>query len=72
MPAVFQVPKFLGINLNFQVINAILLSIDAAFNFIPNIYITFVIVIWEGLMGGSIYVNTFYLISQKFTGNQFA
>jgi len=54
----------------FQTINAIILSIDGAVNFIPSIYITFVIILWEGLMGGSIYVNTFYLISQRFTGKE--
>jgi battenin len=54
----------------FQTVNAIVLSVDAAVNFIPNIYVTFVIILWEGLMGGSIYVNTFYLISQRFTGKE--
>jgi battenin len=52
----------------FQTLNALVLSVDGALNFIPTIWITFVIIFWEGLMGGSIYVNTFYLISQKFSG----
>jgi len=52
----------------FQIINALLLSIDAALNFIPTIWVIFAVILWEGLMGGSIYVNTFYLISQRFTG----
>jgi battenin len=52
----------------FQVINAIILGLDAVYAFIPSIYITFGIILWEGIMGGSIYVNTFYLMSQKFEG----
>ena len=51
-----------------QAINAILLSIAAVFGFIPYIWIVFGIIIWEGLLGGSIYVNEFYLISHKFEG----
>jgi len=54
----------------FQTLNALLLSLVAVYNFIPNIYIVFVIIFWEGLLGGSIYVNTFYLMSQKFTGEE--
>lgn len=53
-----------------QTINAIVLSLDAWLNFIPSIWITFAIILWEGLMGGAIYVNTFYLISQQFLGEE--
>jgi len=54
----------------FQVLNAIILSVTAAVDFIPSIYIIFGIILFEGLMGGAIYVNTFYLISQKFSGKE--
>jgi len=54
----------------FQAINAIFLSIAAVFGFIPYIWIVFGIIIWEGLLGGSIYVNAFYLISQRFEGKE--
>jgi len=54
----------------FQALNALILSLDAALNFIPTIWVVYIIILWEGLMGGSIYVNTFYLISQKFTGKE--
>lgn len=59
---ILQLPAIL------QVGNAILLSFVGIFDFIPWIYIVFVIIFIEGLCGGSIYVNTFYLISQDFTG----
>jgi battenin len=54
----------------FQVINAVLLSFESVYAFIPSIYITFGVILWEGIMGGSIYVNTFYLMSQKFEGTE--
>ena len=46
-----------------QMVNLILLTLHALFNFIPNVYIIFVIVFWEGLLGGLVYVNTFAEIS---------
>lgn len=51
-----------------QIINAAFLSFVAIFDFVPVIYIVFAIILLEGLCGGAIYVNTFYLISKNFTG----
>lgn len=48
-----------------QVLNLILLTLHALFNFIPSVYIVFAIVFWEGLLGGLVYVNTFAEISDK-------
>lgn len=42
-----------------QVANLIILTLHAIFNFIPNVYIIFVIIFWEGLIGGLVYVSTF-------------
>lgn len=42
-----------------QVINLLLLVVQALFNVIPSVYIVFVIIFWEGLLGGLVYVNTF-------------
>ena len=42
-----------------QVVNLIILTFHAIFNFIPNVYIIFVMIFWEGLLGGLVYVNTF-------------
>eukprot|EP01114_Cavostelium_apophysatum_P016369 TRINITY_DN4635_c0_g1_i1.p1 TRINITY_DN4635_c0_g1~~TRINITY_DN4635_c0_g1_i1.p1 ORF type:complete len:455 (+),score=91.68 TRINITY_DN4635_c0_g1_i1:102-1367(+) len=52
----------------FQLINVLLLSFTAVYGWIESIYVIFVIIFWEGLLGGSIYVNTFYLMSQRFEG----
>ncbi|KAL7270345.1 battenin CLN3 protein [Rhizina undulata] len=48
-----------------QCANLLLLILHAMFNFLPNIYVVFAIVFWEGLLGGAVYVNTFAEISEK-------
>ncbi|KAJ2899789.1 batten's disease protein Cln3 [Zalerion maritima] len=47
------VPSFL------QVGNLVLLTVHSLTNFIPTVYIVFIVVFWEGLLGGAVYVNTF-------------
>ncbi|KAI2622261.1 Batten's disease protein Cln3 [Xylaria nigripes] len=42
-----------------QVGNLVLLTMHSLLNFIPNVYIVFIITLWEGLLGGGVYVNTF-------------
>ncbi|ODH39738.1 hypothetical protein ACO22_01784 [Paracoccidioides brasiliensis] len=48
-----------------QVINLVVLVAHALFNFLPNVYVVFLIVFWEGLLGGLVYVNTFAEITEK-------
>jgi battenin len=57
--------KRLYIVATLQVVNLGFLWAVAYWNFIPNIWILFPIIVWEGLIGGSIYVNAFYLISSE-------
>ena len=45
-----------------QVVNLALLTLHAMFNFIPSVWLVFIIVFWEGLLGGVVYVNTLSLI----------
>lgn len=42
-----------------QVGNLTLLTLQALFDFIPSVYLVFLVVFWEGLLGGAVYVNTF-------------
>jgi battenin len=42
-----------------QVVNLVLLTAQALTNFMPSVYLIFVIVFWEGLLGGAVYINTF-------------
>ncbi|KAI9934940.1 hypothetical protein ASPWEDRAFT_44480 [Aspergillus wentii DTO 134E9] len=48
-----------------QVVNLAVLTLHALFNFIPNVYIIFAIIFWEGLLGGLVYVNTFAEIGDR-------
>lgn len=42
-----------------QVLNLALLLLHAMLFFIPSVYIIFLIIFWEGLLGGAVYVNCF-------------
>ncbi|GKT50807.1 protein BTN1 [Colletotrichum spaethianum] len=42
-----------------QVGNLMLLTAHAMLDFIPSVYIVFIVIFWEGLLGGAVYVNTF-------------
>ncbi|KAJ5666675.1 battenin CLN3 protein [Penicillium macrosclerotiorum] len=48
-----------------QILNLILLTLHSMFNFIPSVYIVFLVIFWEGLLGGLVYVNTFAEISDR-------
>jgi battenin len=48
-----------------QVANLVLLTLHALLNFIPSVYLVFVVVFWEGLLGGAVYVNTFAEIMEN-------
>jgi battenin len=48
-----------------QAFNLAILSAHAMFNFLPNVYVVFAVVFWEGLLGGLVYVNTFAEISDR-------
>ncbi|KAL4754691.1 hypothetical protein BDW72DRAFT_200649 [Aspergillus terricola var. indicus] len=48
-----------------QIVNLILLTLHSLFNFIPNVYLVFIVVFWEGLLGGLVYVNTFAEIGDR-------
>jgi battenin len=53
------IPSFL------QVLNLVILTLHALFDFIPSVYIVFIIIFWEGLLGGLVYVNTFAEITDN-------
>ena len=48
-----------------QVINFVFLFFEAVYYFIPSFWITFFIILYEGLLGGGVYVNAFYAISKQ-------
>ncbi|XP_046596829.1 battenin isoform X1 [Neodiprion lecontei] len=48
-----------------QFVNVIIMTFETLYFYIPNIWIVFAIVLWEGLLGGGAYVNTFYKMSKE-------
>uniref|UniRef100_UPI0037E863DA battenin isoform X2 n=1 Tax=Semicossyphus pulcher TaxID=241346 RepID=UPI0037E863DA len=48
-----------------QVVNAVLLLFAVRYMFLPSAWLVFVIILYEGLLGGAAYVNTFYFISKE-------
>ncbi|KAM9783807.1 battenin isoform X1 [Syngnathus typhle] len=48
-----------------QVLNAVLVLLEVYYQFLPNAWLVFVIIFYEGLLGGTAYVNTFYFISKE-------
>lgn len=48
-----------------QLLNLIILTMQALFGFIPTVYVVFAIIFWEGLLGGLVYVNTFADITDQ-------
>lgn len=48
-----------------QIGNLVLLTLHALFFFIPSVYLVFIVIFWEGLLGGAVYVNTFAEIMEN-------
>ncbi|KAL2766294.1 battenin isoform c, partial [Daubentonia madagascariensis] len=46
-----------------QCLNLGVLLLDMWFSFLPSIYLVFLIILYEGLLGGAAYVNTFHNIA---------
>ena len=43
---------------------------DVWFGFLPSMYLVFLIVLYEGLLGGAAYVNTFHNIALEVSTGQ--
>lgn len=48
-----------------QIVNLILLTLQALYDWIPSVWLVFGVVFWEGLLGGAVYVNTFAEIMES-------
>nr|POE65994.1 protein btn1 [Quercus suber] len=48
-----------------QCANLVLLTVHALWPFIPSVWIVFIFVFWEGLLGGLVYVSTFAAIREE-------
>jgi battenin len=61
--------KFLFIFPIFQLANVLILLSQIFFSWMPSVWILFVLIFWEGLLGGACYVNVFDMISIKIDKN---
>ena len=52
-----------------QVANLLLLTAQSLWWFIPNVWFVFLVVFWEGLLGGAVYVNAFAEILENVPEN---
>lgn len=46
-----------------QCLNLAFLLADVCLTFLPSIYLVFIVILYEGLLGGAAYVNTFHNIA---------
>ncbi|XP_074644895.1 battenin-like isoform X2 [Tubulanus polymorphus] len=60
----FQIRK-IWIMAILQCLNIIPLMFQVFFKYIPSVWIIFAVILYEGLLGGCAYVNTFYMISKE-------
>ncbi|XP_034279277.1 battenin [Pantherophis guttatus] len=48
-----------------QCLNMVFLLFAVTYMFLPSIYVVFVLILYEGLLGGAGYVNTFHCVSEE-------
>ncbi|KAK9890253.1 hypothetical protein WA026_010363 [Henosepilachna vigintioctopunctata] len=48
-----------------QLVNVVIYTTEAIYYYIPYFWIMIVLTLWEGLLGGAAYVNTFYRVSSE-------
>lgn len=53
------IPSFL------QILNLLVLTVHALVPFLPTVYFVFAIVLWEGLLGGLVYVSTYAAVQDE-------
>jgi battenin len=53
-----------------QVVNLAILTAHALSFFLPSVYIVFIIIFWEGLLGGAVYVNCFAEILENIPSDE--
>jgi battenin len=48
-----------------QIVNLVLLILQSLYDWIPSVWLVFLVIFWEGLLGGAVYVNTFAEIMES-------
>jgi len=62
--AIFSIPR-IWIPSILQVLTLILLLTEALYGYFPTVFIVFLIIFWEGLLGGSAYVNCYFQVNTE-------
>jgi len=57
--------RYLWLLGSLQIVNLVFLGTVAYWDYIPSIWIIFVIILYEGLIGGAVFVNAFYRIADE-------
>lgn len=63
-----QLPLFYQTNFllfSLKCLNMVFLLFAVCYMFLPSIYVVFVLILYEGLLGGAGYVNTFHCVSEE-------
>uniref|UniRef100_A0A3Q2V9J1 Battenin n=1 Tax=Haplochromis burtoni TaxID=8153 RepID=A0A3Q2V9J1_HAPBU len=53
-----------------QTLNAVFLLLAVRYLFLPTVWLVFAFILYEGLLGGAAYVNTFHFISKEVKDNR--
>ena len=53
-----------------QVLNLGVLTVQAVYPFLPSVWFIFVIILWEGLLGGLVYVSTFAAVREDISEDE--
>ena len=51
-----------------QLVNFVFFFVASIYLFLPSFWLTFFLVLYEGLLGGAVYVNAFYTITKEVSG----
>lgn len=51
-----------------QLVNFVFFFVASVYLFLPSFWLTFFLVLYEGLLGGAVYVNAFYTITEEVGG----
>ncbi|KAK0849208.1 battenin CLN3 protein [Friedmanniomyces endolithicus] len=61
----FRLRSSLYVPSGLQVLNLVVLTAHAVVPFLPNVWVVFGVVFWEGLLGGLVYVSTYAAVREE-------
>ena len=61
--------KYLFVFVALQLLNVMILLSQILVGWMPAIWVVFLVIFWEGLLGGGCYVNAFHLLSTEISSD---